>query len=417
MSLSMDRGTLTIPHSRPCLDDNDCRTVIDVLVSGQLAQGKKVAALEDAFVRLMSPHDKLLPNGFSHHSGLGRSSSDGLKKAASGFHRNDDSHPEMASCQGRDGDDGLPAKSPVFQAAAVNSGTAALHLTLLALGIGSGDEVIIPSYACTALWHAVRYTRAMPVLADSEGATFNIAAGDVQRRRTDRTRAVIVPHLFGQAAELNEILALDIPVIEDCAQALGSTYQGRPTGSFGVAAVFSFYATKVISAGEGGMVVSRNAALVDKIRDLRDYDERDDLNVIRFNCKLTDIQAALALSQLHKLPSFIDRRREIAGRYDRLLHNTGLPPPLRKDDRDHIFFRYVVCVAAVEAFIAEMENRGVSCRRPVFKPLNSYLNIPGYDTAEWIWRHAVSIPLYPGLNEEELVQIMTSLEKSAYLHR
>jgi len=293
MSLSMDRGTLTIPHSRPCLDDNDCRTVIDVLVSGQLAQGKKVAALEDAFVRLMSPHDKLLPNGFSHHSGLGRSSSDGLKKAASGFHRNDDSHPEMASCQGRDGDDGLPAKSPVFQAAAVNSGTAALHLTLLALGIGSGDEVIIPSYACTALWHAVRYTRAMPVLADSEGATFNIAAGDVQRRRTARTRAVIVPHLFGQAAEL-----------------------------WGDLACFSFYPTKNLGAfGDGGMIVTNDVKLSAQCRLLREYGwaERYISSRPGFNSRLDEIQAAILAVKLHHLDRWLREKATMMARY-----HTGL---------------------------------------------------------------------------------------------
>jgi len=284
-------------------------------------------------------------------------------------------------------------------------------LTLLALGVGKGDEVIIPSYACAALWHAVCAAGATPVLADCTEDTYNISAADAKKRLTERTRAVIAPHLFGQAADLDALLALGVPVIEDCAQSLGSTYRNRPTGGFGVAAVFSFYATKVIAAGEGGMVVSRDERLIARIRDLRDYDEKDDLS-LRFNAKLTDLQAALALSQLGKLPAFIARRRTIAARYDRVWTQLASPAARRRDDRDHIFFRYVVLAAAAEKLMAAMGKRGVVCRRPVFRPLHHYLGLPGFATTEKIWQHAVSIPLYPGLTEEEIVTVETALAES-----
>jgi len=299
----------------------------------------------------------------------------------------------------------------IFQAAAVSSGTTALQLTLLGLGIGPGDEVIIPSYVCAALWHAVRAAGAEPVLADCTGDTFNICPVDAKERITDRTRAIIVPHLFGQSADLDPLLSFGVPVIEDCAQSLGSLYRSHPTGSFGTAAVFSFYATKMIAAGEGGMVVSRDDRLISLIRDLRDYDEKDDL-CLRLNAKLTDLQAALALSQLGKLPDFIARRRVIAGRYDRVLEHCGLTPPCRRDDRDHIFFRYVLLTEAAEAFMAAMENRGVICRRPVFRPLHRYLGQTGFPMTDKIWQCAVSLPLYPGLTEEEIAAMETALAES-----
>ncbi|MBP8980271.1 MAG: DegT/DnrJ/EryC1/StrS family aminotransferase [Syntrophobacterales bacterium] len=342
---------------------------MSVLRSGHLVQGEKIADLEAALVRLLTSWETT---------------------------------PKVHSSEVPD---------VMLRAAAVSSGTTALQLTLLALDIGPGDEVVIPSYVCAALWHAVRATGATPVLADCDGHTFNICPVDAKKRLTDRTRAIIVPHLFGQAADLDSLLVLGVPVIEDCAQSLGSLYRGRPTGSFGVASVFSFYATKVIAAGEGGMVVSRDNRLISRIRDLRDYDEKDDLS-FRLNAKLTDLQGALARSQLGKLRAFIARRRTIAGRYDRVLDHCGLTPPHRREDRDHIFFRYVFLTEAAEAFMTAMENRGVVCRRPVFRPLHRYLGQTGFCMTDKIWQRAVSIPLYPDLTEEEIAFVETALEES-----
>lgn len=385
-----------ISHSRPCLDENDCQAVLDVLRSGRLVQGEIVAALEDAFALFMSQQQ-----GSSNQEDIGTTAGDNQPAAFR--------EESQLSTHAADSSAVLPER---FHAAVVSTGTAALHLTLLGSGIGPGDEVIIPSYVCTALWHAVIYTGATPILADCKPDTFNIDAEDVKRRCTDRTRAVIVPHLFGQAADLDDILTLGIPVIEDCAQSLGSTYRERPTGSFGIAGIFSFYATKVIAAGEGGMVVSRNASLIEKIRDLRNYDEKDVL-ATRYNYKLTDIQAALALSQFHKLPSFIARRRLLAAQYDSVLIDNGIVPPIRKDGREHIFYRYVFLVDALETFINEMARRRVLCRRPVFQPLHNYVMMRGYEISDHLWQHAVSVPLYPGLTAEE-VDAVTVAMKAAF---
>ncbi|MEI6316054.1 MAG: DegT/DnrJ/EryC1/StrS family aminotransferase [Syntrophus sp. (in: bacteria)] len=355
-----------IPHSRPFLDDEDYQSVLDVLKSGQLVQGEMVAAFEKAFCREMDL------------TGAGSASSHAVAVRSLGV--------------------------------AVSSGTAALHLTLLALGIGAGDEVIIPSYVCTALWHAIRYTGATPVLADIEGDTFNLSARDVLPRLTKNTKAIIVPHMFGQSADIDELLKLDIPIIEDCAQSLGSHYRGQTTGTFGVAAIFSFYATKVIAAGEGGMVVSRNRNLIDRVQDMRDYDEKETL-ATRFNYKLTDLQAALGMSQLKKLPVFIARRQDIARRYDHILREAGLPPPINNPDRDHSYFRYVFLLDSMDRFLEGMGRQRVVCRRPVFRPLHVYQEQPGFEVSNRVWRRAVSVPIYPGLTDEEVETVVSTMKK------
>jgi len=355
-----------IPHSRPFIDDEDCHAVLDVLRSGQLVQGAAVAAFEEAFCREIDFHGAV----------------------------NMDSEEVVLRSH----------------AVAVSSGTAALHLTLLALGVGTGDEVIIPSYVCTALWHAVRYAGATPVLADIEGEAFNLSAHDVLPRLTKKTKAIILPHMFGQAADIDELLKLGIPVIEDCAQSLGSLYRGQPTGTLGVAAIFSFYATKVIAAGEGGMIVSRDGNLIDRIRDMRDYDEKDTL-ATSFNYKLTDLQAALGISQLKKLPTFIARRQDIARHYDHVLRETGLTPPVEKPDRDHSYFRYVFLLDGTDCFFDDMNRQGVICRRPVFRPLHDYLGLSGFEVTNHIWQRAISVPIYPGLTNEEVETVCSTMNK------
>ena len=133
----------------------------------------------------------------------------------------------------------------------VSSGTAALHLALAAMGVGPGDEVVVPSFVCSALLNAVTVTGASPVMAEIDPATLNLDPQDVERRLTLRTKAVVVPHMFGLPADLDRLLALGVPLVEDCAQAIGARYRGRPVGSHGKAAIFSFYATKVLATGEG----------------------------------------------------------------------------------------------------------------------------------------------------------------------
>jgi perosamine synthetase len=340
-----------IPHSRPLLDRHDHTNVLEVLESGYLVQGREVARFEE----------------------------------------------RLSSFIG------------VRHGAAVSSGTAALHLALIALSVGEGDEVIIPSYVCSALLNAVMYVRATPVIADIDRVTLNIDAGDVKRRITKKTKAVIVPHMFGLTADLDGIMALGVPVIEDCAQSVGAVYGGKRTGSFGVCSVFSFYTTKMIAAGEGGMLLSDDERFIEMVRDLRDYDEKDTY-AVRFNYKMTDIHAALGLSQLKKLPHFIQKRKEIADRYNDVLTEKGVATPPVPPGRDHVYFRYVLQCGDPSTLIEGMNARGIECRRPVFKPLHEYIGLKGYPVADGVAGRAVSVPLYPSLMDYEVEHIIKSLK-------
>ena len=340
-----------ISHSKPTLDHEDYKSVMDVLKSGHLVQGEKVAGFEED----------------------------------------------------------LSAFIGVKNGVAVSSGTAALHLSLIALGVGEGDEVIIPSYVCSAVLNAVMYVNAVPIIADIDKHTFNIDPRDLKKKVTKRTKAVIVPHMFGLPAEVDEISSLGIPVIEDCAQSIGAKYKGRYTGSFGVCSVFSFYATKMLATGEGGMVLSDDERFIKVIRDLRDYDEKESYSV-RYNYKMTDIHAAMGISQLKKLPSFIQKRKEIADFYNRTLEEIPFPVPVVPEGREHIYYRYVLLTQNTSRFIDEMRKKKIECRKPVFKPLHGYLPLYGCPVTDEVAAQAVSIPIYPLLNDKEVHGIADNIK-------
>ena len=292
-------------------------------------------------------------------------------------------------------------------AVSTNSGTAALHLVLLAMGIGEQDEVVIPSYVCTALLNAVKYVGAAPVLAEIDPENFNLDPGDVKRRLTKRTKAVIVPHLFGLAADMEGLLALNVPIIEDCAQAIGSTYRRKCVGTFGEAAIFSFYATKVMTTGEGGMIVSDSKDLMDRVRDLREYDNKDKYR-IRYNYKMTDIHAAIGLVQLSRIEEFIQRRRAIAGSYDQAFESLDLQLPFR--EQGHIYFRYVLGLGTdAGPWIRKLKSKGIGCARPVYRPLHQYLGLKGFGRTEKAWKESLSIPIYPSLTEKNVERVIKGL--------
>jgi len=340
---------LNIPHSRPTVGPAEAKAVSDVIGSGYMAEGDMVKQFEAAFAKFL-----------------------GLEYATS-----------------------------------TNSGTSGLHLTMLAMGIGKGDEVIIPSYVCSALLNAVNYTGANPILADIDPDTYNLDVVDVQRHINNRTKAIIVPHLFGLAADLDAILRLDVPIIEDCAQSVGGVYQERPVGTIGMASIYSFYATKVISTGEGGMVATSSRALAEEIRDLKKYDKRAAYKV-RFNYKMNDIQAALGIVQLKALESFILRRRDIAERYHKAFNSFSLMLP--PSDAGHIYFRYVLGLPMdAGPWIRELARMGITCARPIHHPLHQYLKLGGYQATDKAWKQSLSIPIYPTLTDDEINNVIESV--------
>jgi dTDP-4-amino-4,6-dideoxygalactose transaminase len=342
-----------IPHSRPSISDSDIQAVVSVLKSGQLSQGPKVREFEKKLALLI-----------------------GKKKAM-----------------------------------AVSSGSAALHLALLALEVKESDEIIIPSFVCSAVLNAVNYTGATAVLVDIDPLTFNISVEAAKKAITRKTRAIIVPHMFGCPAEIDKLSELGIPVIEDCAQSIGASFKAQGAGSFGLLSVFSFYATKVIAAAEGGMVLSDSEDLVSRINDLREYDNKDNY-ILRYNYKMTDIQAALGLSQLSFLEKFIERRREIAARYFQEFENCNFILPVQKEEKDHIYYRFVIKTKdSASEDIEKFHQKKVMCRRPVYIPLHVYLNLSGFPHTQEAWQKTISIPLYPSLREEEIEKIVAVVKE------
>jgi dTDP-4-amino-4,6-dideoxygalactose transaminase len=270
--------------------------------------------------------------------------------------------------------------------------------------IGPGDEVIFPSYVCTALLNAVRYVGAKPVLAEIDPDTLNIDPANVKKRLSARTKAVIAPHLFGLPADIDAITAMGVPVIEDCAQSVGAVIDGRRVGAFGHAAVFSFYATKVITTGEGGMVVSDDLTLLERIRDLKEYDGKKS-NRVRYNYKMTDMQAAMGMAQLQRLATFIARRRTIARKYDEAFR--ALPVRLPKSDSGHIYYRYLIRLAGdVNEPVRKLAKHGIESAIPVHLPLHRHLNLDGYHVTEELWKRSLSIPIYPSLTENEIKRVI-----------
>ncbi|MDE3218671.1 MAG: DegT/DnrJ/EryC1/StrS family aminotransferase [Nitrospirota bacterium] len=349
-----------IPHSRPAIDQEDLRATVEVLRSGQIAQGQWVERFER----------------------------------------------DMAAFVGLQG------------GVAVSSGTAALELALRALRIGAGDEVIMPSYVCPAPWLATQRVGARATLVDIDLNTFNIDPLAACQAVTNKTRAIIVPHLFGLPADLTALERLGIPLIEDCAQTLGVTEQDRPVGTVARLTVCSFYATKLLCAGEGGMVLSDEGALLERVRSLREYDGAPALDPSSFNFKLTDMQAALGLSQLERFPAFHERRRILAGAYRETLSLKAAVCPSVPPGRTHGYYRFVVRLphlrtdhAGLLSLISRLEEEGIHCRKPVFRPLHRYLEQSGFPNSDEADRTALSIPLYPDLTDEEVRQIQQSLAK------
>ena len=342
-----------IPHSRPWITNSDRDAVNSVLRSVQISQGSKVAAFE----------------------------------------------AEIAATVGRK------------EAVATSSGTSALHLALLALEVGEEDEVIIPSFVCTAVLNAVNYTGAIPRIVDIDPSTFNISPVSVAEAVTGQTKAIIVPHMFGYPAEIKTLVDLGIPVIEDCAQSIGASVDGKSAGSFGVLSVFSFYATKVLTSGEGGMVLGDSEALISKVRDLRDYDKKQNYT-IRYNYKMTDMQAALGLNQLARLDEFIKIRKQVAARYFTEFEKLDISLPQRRDKNEHIYFRYVVYTEKpVPPLLKGFRAKGILCQRPVSTPLHVYLDLTGFPHSTAAWEQTLSIPLYPSLKDEEISRVVSAVKE------
>jgi perosamine synthetase len=302
-------------------------------------------------------------------------------------------------------------------AIAVTNGTSALHLSLLALGIKMDDEIITATYTASDILNAIFYVGGKPVLADSENNTCTISLEDIDKKITPKTKAMIIPHMFGFPVEINRLKQYGIPIIEDCAQTLGSTYQNTIVGSKSLISIFSFFASKLIATGQGGMITTDSEDLYRDIRDLIDYNGRDNYRV-RYNYPMTDIMASIGCEQLKKFPFFARRRKLIAENYQYILEKKGIPHFPKRKDTNVVPFRFLLQGKDLQEILTikqKFQEQGIETKLPIepYELLHRLLgqNRKQFPNAESFAQTVLSLPMYPALKDNEVERIGKALKK------
>lgn len=307
-------------------------------------------------------------------------------------------------------------------AISVCNGTVALHLALHCLDIGPGDEVIVPSFTYIASVNTIAQTGATPVFAESRAGDWLLDPADVERRITPRTRAILPVHLYGAACDMAALGAIaqrhGLRVIEDCAEALGTTIEGRHVGTFGDIGTFSFFGNKTVTTGEGGMVIAADDALAQRLRMTKGQGQsltrRYWHEMLGFNYRMTNIAAAIGLGQIERLDAVLARKRAIAGEYRRLL--SALPVTFQLPDKAVHSSEWLMSVLLPEAadrerLMADMADAGIDTR-PVFycaHMMPMYAKGERFPVAENIAARGISLPSYPQLSADDLARVADSL--------
>ena len=319
--------------------------------------------------------------------------------------------------------------SGTAHAVAVSSGTTGLHLAFAALGIGPGDEVIVPTFSFVAVASTVRHVGAMPVLADSDPVHWCIDPEDVERRITPRTRAIMPVHLYGHPADMDAITLVarrhGLHVVENAAEALGSTYKGRPVGGLGDVGVFSFYGNKLITTGEGGMVVTDDGALAARLRMLRDHGMQPDRPYwhpeVGFNFRLTNLQAALGVAQVEQIESFLDRKQAIARRYREGLGSLpGIAFQPTSPWATHSSWLFAILVDQAfgmhrDQVQAELGRHGIDTRRAAYEihTMPPYLRDGRYPVAERLSDQGLHLPSGVTLSDDDQTYVIERIRELA----
>jgi perosamine synthetase len=352
--------TRPIPIARPSIGAEEKAAVLSVLESGHLAQGEVTERFEADFARAV-----------------------GVKHCV-----------------------------------ATSSGTTALHLALLAVGVGPGDEVITSPFSFIASANTALYCGATPVFADIDPATFNVDPAAVERAVTGRTRAIMPVHLFGQMADMDALTDIarrhGLRIVEDACQAHGATWRGRAAGSFDVAA-FSFYPTKNMTTGEGGAVTTDDDAIAEQMRMLRAHGMRVRYHheLLGYNWRMTDLQAAIGAAQLPKLVGWNERRRANAAHYDRGLR--GVVTPAVHPAATHVYHQYTVRVRERDRAIAALAEAGIGTgvyypnpihKQPVYVERGYAGSFPESERAA---AEVLSLPVRPDLTAEELDRVVAAV--------
>jgi len=364
-----------IPIAKPLLGSEEEDAIKQVLQSGMLVQGKQVKAFEEAFADYI---------GVEH-------------------------------------------------AVAVTNGTIALDLALKALKLDPGDEVIVPAFSFIATSNCVLFQGAKPIFADIDQKTFNIDSSDVNEKITAKTKAIIPVHLFGQPAKMDELkeIAQDhkIFLIEDAAQSHGAEYKEQKTGSLGDIGCFSFYATKNMTTGEGGIITTNNSEVARRIRLLRHHGQTEKYHhtIIGYNYRMTELSAAIGLMQLKKLDERNEKRMKNAEKLNEGIENLhGLTPPYVEEYAKHVFYQYVVKVEEdyplernkLADHLKEMGiGTAVHYPMPIYKQ-PAYRKL-GYDKTicpmtEESCRRVLSLPVHPSVNEKDIQYITAKLQAHSF---
>lgn len=315
---------------------------------------------------------------------------------------------------------------------AVSNGTAALQLALHVAGIKKGDEVLVSATTNIATALAVVHNGAIPVPVDSEPNSWNLDLNKLESLITPQTKAILPVHLYGQPVAMDRLCEIAskhrLLVIEDCAEAHGATVNQQKVGSFGVMGCFSFYANKVITTGEGGMVLTDNAEIADKLRLLRNLaftTPRFRHEEIGFNYRMTGLQAAMGISQTRKIEAILAKKRKVAELYHKYLSSIpGIQLPTERASSRHVFWVYGVVIQPQfgigrNELAIRLKNQGIETR-DFFCPMNQqpcFQSLPGFrktacPVSDSLWKNGLYLPSSPGLSEQEISKIAQAIQES-----
>ncbi|OGM09372.1 aminotransferase DegT [Candidatus Woesebacteria bacterium RBG_13_46_13] len=321
-------------------------------------------------------------------------------------------------------------------AVAVSNGTAALHVALLSLGIGPGDEVIIPAFTMAASWLAVIFVGAKPVFVDCEPETYCIDPKLIEKKITKKTKAIMPVHIYGHPADMDPIMKIakkhKLFVVEDAAEAHGATYRGKKVGSFGVVNCFSFYGNKIVTTGEGGMVVTNDEKLAEAARKFKDLHHSTEKRFIHdgvgFNYRLTNLQAALGCGQLEHVEEYLLKKQYMANLYGLLLKDIpGVRTPITKRYATNVYWMYSVLVDPEKIGITKdelrdrLKEKGIDTRDFFYPPkdqpvLKKYLNkTENFPIAEDIATRGLYLPSGLAITENQMIRVAKTI-KSLEVH-
>jgi len=296
----------------------------------------------------------------------------------------------------------------------VSSGLSALILSLRGMKIGLGDEVIIPAYSFVALVDAILIVGATPVAADIRSTDYNIDPDTVRKAITPKTKAILTVNTFGIPAPLEEMEDLQVPLLEDCAHGFAVEYKGRPMGGRSAISILSFYATKPMGGGEGGIILTTEKSIADVALHERDYENLEP-SAHLMNYKMNDLEATLALVQYGRYDNMLQRRQELADRYDDLLKETAATGifSLPEKRTDRVWYRYAINMKpnTADAFMEHLASKGIQAIRPVDDWRRG--QFPDFPVANEAYKNVVSIPLYPTLTNEEQDTVIAAIRDAA----